>query len=167
MRGGRLATGTQGIGGVEAEGWPTPRGREKGDRGAGEEEKRSAPSGNRTRGISMATRYFTTKPTALCEPKPSEYHIANTPTYHDTKTQQLHQTRAHSHHHHIAQPLFTSPLFFFLASFLRVPLSDRHLAPAASYVRFDTLPTTTTAAVSPCLAKAYRVDAKQEAIPKR
>ena len=65
MRGGPLATGTQGIGGVEAEGWPTPRGREKGDRGGGEEEKRSAPSGNRTRGISMATRYFTTKPTAL------------------------------------------------------------------------------------------------------
>jgi hypothetical protein len=29
--------------------------------------KESAPSGNRTRGISMATRYFTTKPTALRE----------------------------------------------------------------------------------------------------
>lgn len=30
-------------------------------------QKESAPSGNRTRGISLATRYFTTKPTARAE----------------------------------------------------------------------------------------------------
>lgn len=75
--------------------------------------KRNAPSGNRTRGISMATRYFTTKPTALRKlrnptPQP-QTHTHN--TYRKRRrtkhTNQQSTTTSHNHArhtlHHITQ----------------------------------------------------------------
>ena len=55
-----------------------------------------APSGNRTRGISMATRYFTTKPTALgatCT------HHTDTNTNNTNNKQQTTNIPIHTHQH--------------------------------------------------------------------
>ena len=56
--------------------------------------KEYAPSGNRTRGISMATRYFTTKPTALVTPTPNT---------------QLHKSPKNTTHHHTHKTTYTLP----------------------------------------------------------
>lgn len=55
---------------------------------------RDAPSGNRTRGISLATRYFTTKPTALRTTRTgrSSTHAEVTPP----RTNNARHTRAHT-----------------------------------------------------------------------
>ena len=49
--------------------------------------KENAPSGNRTRGISLATRYFTTRPTAL-----AHFTFTHTPN-HPHEPRASHQAR--------------------------------------------------------------------------
>lgn len=57
----------------------------------GVRDKESAPSGNRTRGISMATRYFTTKPTALGE------HLPHANTYTNPATNNTYNKQQKQH----------------------------------------------------------------------
>jgi hypothetical protein len=60
--------------------------------------KENAPSGNRTRGISLATRYFTTKPTALARtPQTSPRNTTLHSRHHTPHAIQTHQRSIPSH----------------------------------------------------------------------
>ena len=99
----------------------------------------NAPSGNRTRGISLATRYFTTKPTAL----------AYTHTHSHTHKLALQTTNTASSRGHRALTAIDRPLACYYYRPLQVTAMSNQstisLQPSTTvYDRFDTAAAQTT-----------------------